>query len=223
MYVTLAEVRAEGIADPPYSDARVQDKLDWAQLMIEQATGMFFEKRTAQTYLLDGSGTPILELPAPGLAITSVKIDGDLVDSTRYVNRNRWEADDYWYPRLEVRDQPTRLQRALGQARSSSVWPVGQQNIEVKGDFGFVITAPSASASGVASTPPGIKRATIRLAAKVLRELRVDPAGLTGGMQSETLGNYSYTLGQQVLTGATGDPEIDLAIGQYKRLMMGTG
>lgn len=228
-YATVADMRAQG-AELTFDDARVGDALEWASRTIDRLTGLFFEKRTAQTYLLDGDGSPILQLPAPCLTLTSITVDGDVVALANVVNRNRTPdyADDYWYPRLEWKSSATlRLERAFGPGRRSGWW-YGEQNIEVKGDFGFVVD--SVSPTGLKVTPPAIVRACLMLAALGLDDTASsDSEGSRQDrfLQSESIGNYSYSFGGGGAgsgnAAMTGDADIDAILLQYRRAaLMGT-
>lgn len=225
-YASLAALRAQG-APLTFDDARCTDALEWASRTIDRLTGLFFEKRAAQTYALDGDGTPILELPAPCLTLTSIAVDGYAVDLTHVVNRNRSSsyADDYWYPRLEWKSSLLRLQRAFGPS-TRAVWALGEQNVVVAGDFGFVVD--SVSPTGLKVPPPAIVRACLMLAEMGLQNL----ASATGAqdrqgrfLQSESIGNYSYSFGGGGGGNAAmaGDAEIDAILLQYRRApAMGT-
>jgi hypothetical protein len=208
-YVTKQEVRDEGVASS-VTDGRLDLLIAQAQADLERWTGLWFEKRSGLTLKLDGSDAPILELPAPALAITSVKIDSALVDATAYVNYNRPPevgADDYWYPRLVFREFFGRLDRAFGQGKQAH-FPRGEQNVEVIGDFGFVEAGDK--------TPTLIKRATILL---VIRRLALAAAAGPDKslIRSETLGEYSYTLSNAESGGPSGVVEIDTIVAQYVR------
>jgi hypothetical protein len=110
-----------------------------------------------------------------------------------------------------------RLERAFGNA-SRPTWSRGEQNVEVVGDFGFVVDAVAGSGT---VTPPLIKRACILLVARWAADAAASAGSdaATGAIQSETIGNYSYTLfDSSGAPGATGDPEIDGPLAMYARL-----
>jgi len=230
-YASVEDMRLQGASVSGFSDAQLEAALEEASRTIDRLTGFFFEARTERTYLLDGDGSPILELPAPCLTLTSVTMDNSTVDLTGIINRTRpiEECDDYWYPRLEWKSGPLRLQRAFGLQRNRSVWWLGEQNIEVKGTFGFVVASVSPTGSLVA--PPDIKRACMMLA-----EILVQPVANTDSQdarlgrfkQSESMGNYSYSFGGGAGGGKgnsymTGDPDIDSILLRYTRSQMSTG
>lgn len=216
-YATVEDVREEGITASEASDDRVSALIQLASAYIERVTGFWFDRRNAQTFLLDGSGTPILELPQPPIQISAVKVDGVVVDPDRYVVHNRRETDDQWYPRLEMKSGLiTRLERAMfggGGIDYRAVWGRGQLNVEVTGDFGFVEPDDS--------TPPLIRRATVLLVVGLARPVATAATDQRqrGRIRSESFGNYSYTLAD-IANGAnlTGDPEIDAILVHYRRV-----
>jgi hypothetical protein len=215
-YVTVDELRDEGAAST-VSDERLAELAEGASRFVDRVTGLFFELRKAQTYRLDGEDSPVLELPAPCITLTSVTISGAAVTdlTTSVVNRNRRETDDFWHPRLEWVTQYTRSERAFGVASRVRRWPRGQQNVVVVGDFGFV------EADG--STPRLIRRAVRLLVIAI-----ATPAGAMSTEQqnasrivSESFGNYSYTLSDTALaasqSGVTGQAEVDAILLQFER------
>lgn len=223
-YATVADMRDQGAAIT-VSDPRLAEALDAASRTIDRLTGFFFEKRTARTYTLDGDGTPILELPAPCLTLTSVTMDGQSValGVVRNYNRIPEDADDYWYPRLEWRSGPLRTKRAFGSGRDRAVFWRGEQNIAVVGDFGFVVA--SVSPTGGLVAPPEIRRATLMLASLAMADLAGPNAlqnRLSRFFSSESMGNYSYSRGSGGGggSGPTGDADIDAILLRYTRSQM---
>lgn len=229
LYATVADMRLSGapVSGSPYyaTDDRLTEALDIASRTIDRLTGFFFELRTARTYTLDGDGTPLLELPAPCITLTSVTMDGQGVDLVvgNMVNRNRppEESDDFWYPRLEWKSGPLRMQRAFGLQRARSFFWKGEQNVVVTGDFGFVVAAPSGSGY---ITPPEIKRACMMLAEIMVHDLAGQNSlqnRLSRYLQSEQMGNYKYDFGAGGISSGwstmTGDPDIDAILIRYQR------
>jgi hypothetical protein len=216
VYVSIAELREEGVTESDASDARLERLIALAERTIENVTGRFFEPRI-QVITLDGSGTSGLRLPQPVIAIDWVATDPApgrlaeaLLEPTRYRVFNRHIAtglfapDDREDPRLEL----------VGDA----VWPLGRQNIVVRGWFGY--TDPDGSPLG--RTPAPIRQATMLL---VLRELPrlvdVDARAESrnrGRIVSERTRDQAYTLQALASVGAfTGDSEIDGLLVRYLR------
>lgn len=206
-YATLVEARAEGVTTEQASDPRLQLLLDDASRFIDDATGWWFERRTA-TLRLDGTGLGWLALPAPPIAVTAVSVGGVALvagdvaaDGVPGELPDRRRAPQLWHP--------------------SGCWARGQRNVVVAGTFGFV------EADG-ASPPPAIRTACLRLAIRDLTRL-TDAEGQAerraGEVFMETTDGHSYQRGG-VLPGApggwrnnglTGDPDIDRAIERYRR------
>lgn len=234
-YATVDDLRDQGAPDT-MTDARLQEVLELASRYIDRVTGFFFEDRV-RTYRLDGPGTPVLELPSPCHAITLLEVDDRAIPSTEYVNYNRepeGDVDDFWYPRLELKSSgDSRMDRAFRGPfyRSRNRWNLGELNVDIAGTFGFTLLSPAGTGARIA--PPEIKRATIRLAAALMAnagELPTIPGGAgPGTFQSETLGNYSYSLASAVAEAVasgdaiTGDPTIDGWLNLYTRHKVASG
>lgn len=233
MYASVDDLRAEGVTDAVATDARLGALIGLASRYIERVTGRFFEPR-GLTLTVDGSGGRTLRLGQPILRVDGVFIESspfapaDLpVDPSVYrvYNRHLTQGlllpDDRDDPKLEfvhggdllgVRFEPP------GLSLSSLVWPRGQQNITVRGLFGY--TEPDGTPSG--RTPELIRHVTKLL---VLRELapladvdRREDAQRRWRITSERTRDQAYTLEALRLTGAfTGDPEIDNVLVAFVR------
>jgi hypothetical protein len=211
-YTTVEDLRAEGVPDS-VSDARLVALGTMARSYIDRQTGLWFDLRTfsgSGALILEGRGTPILELPAPAKTITAFRVDGQSVNASEYVVYNRrpeMGADDFWYPRIEFRSL-LRLERAFG-PRLAKTFAADVQNIELEGSFGFVEADDT--------TPVGIQRACALLVVGTMKPLTQGSSG--AAVKSETLGNYSYTLVDGVFTNVlTGNPELGMLLGQYTRV-----
>jgi hypothetical protein len=225
-YAFVSDLREEGVTAANASDARLQRLIAQASRYVERITGRFFEPRV-QALTLDGTGGRTLPLGHPIIGVDGAFIDsspfspGDLpVDSSVYrvYNRHLTQGlllpDDRDDPKLEfihgndlggVRFEPV---GALGLA--SLVWPRGQQNVTVRGVFGY--TEPDGSPTG--RTPELIRHATKLLVMRELPRLgdvdRREDAQRRWRLTSERTRDQAYTLEALKLHGAfTGDPEID--------------
>jgi len=225
-YAAVSDLREEGVTPAEATDARLQRLIALASRYVERVTGRFFETRL-QTLRLDGTGGRTLALGHPVIGVDGVFIDsspfspGDLpVDPSVYrvYNRHLTQGlllpDDRDNPNLEfihgsdlggVRFEPV---GALGLA--SLVWPRGQQNVTVRGVFGY--TEPDGSPTG--RTPDLIRHATKLLVMRELPRLgdidRREDAQRRWRLTGERTRDQSYTLEALRLHGAfTGDPEID--------------
>jgi hypothetical protein len=216
-YASVSDLRDEGITTADASDARLQRLIALASRYVERVTGRFFEPR-AQTLRIDGAGGRVLALGHPIIGIDAVLIDsnpfspGDLAvdpDLFRVYNRHLTQGmllpDDRDHPRLElVHEEDVHL--GLGRL----LWPRGQQNVEVRGVFGY--TEPDGSPTG--RTPELIRHATKLLVMRELPRLgdadRREDAQRRWRLTSERTRDQSYTLEALRLHGEfTGDPEID--------------
>lgn len=169
--LTLAEVRALGFTDPPYTDPQVTSAIARIDAYIESVTKNFFEPRTL-TLNIDGSGTNVLMMPYPIITITSVKEGGeyevDLSDLKIY-NRHlqglrNWDQDDRTNPKIEfVRDSFPYFERYSGY---QSGFTPGSQNWEIIGTFGYRDYDPLDLVNG--QIPPMIKEAAEWLLSRFL-------------------------------------------------------
>ncbi|MGE5551514.1 MAG: hypothetical protein ACM3ZC_13460 [Bacteroidota bacterium] len=198
MYCTIEELRAEGVTTEQATDDRLTELIGLATNYIDAMTEQWFEPRD-QTILLDGNDSCLLMLPVFLISATSVKVDGE--DITGYKIYNRFVPDDRLAPAIYRDDK----------------WPVGVQNVEIAGSWGYV----DQNFTYEKVTPPRIKRCCMRL---VIRDLA--PLGDQAGQEdrkrtriiSESTDGHSYTLARLAMFPAlTGDPDIDEVLSYYKR------
>ena len=222
MYCTVAELRIEGVEDPP-DDARLEQLIIEASEYIDLVTRMWFEERTL-TLKLDGSGERVLHMHIPIRAITAARVENDVVDPTLYVVYNRMFPDDRTNPRVTYKR--TRVPRNVFEDAdnpSNRVWRVGEQNVELDGTFGYVDTDPDGTNPRV---PRLINRACKRIVILII-PLLADTESVTstllsspGMLSKEVTDGHSYTVenaGVQEITevsnraalGLTGDVGID--------------
>ncbi len=225
-YASVSDLRAEGVTSTDAPDARIQRLIALASRYIERITARFFDPRV-QEFSVDGTGGRTLALGHPIIGVEGVFIDsspftpGDLpVDPSVYRVYNRHLTQGLLLP--DDRDNPklefvhgsdlagVRFESIGGTGLASLVWPRGQQNITVRGVFGY--TEPDGSPTG--RTPELIRHATKLL---VMRDLPLlgsvdqrEDAQRRFRLTSERTRDQSYTLEALRLHGAfTGDPEID--------------
>lgn len=231
-YAFVQDLRDEGLTNTTtYPDAWVQAKIMSASRFIDMATRRFFYPKEL-TLRLDGRGGPMLLLSDPIIAIEYVKqeiapfYDGDFSllegDSYRVYNRHLTqqlnEPDDRANPKIELFNPGyLRLRGAGGYA--PLVFPRGQQNVEIKGWFGY---------TDYDGTSKGKTPEMIRFVCKLLVLRDVDKltqrsdARIRSRIISESTRDQSYTLeglGALKLVGAgfTGDPEIDNILSYFTR------
>lgn len=223
-YATIAEARAEGITTDTASDLRLQAALDEASRFVDQTTGWWFEPRLFTTLVplrLDGNGTPILRLPAPAIALTSVT-----VESAVGVERTL-DASEYFLVGAVQDTVNVRNPRLFSGPRAAryidrTTWARGVGNVRVVGTFGF--TNPDGA------TPPlPIRMVTIRLAMRelgLLADAAAQAERRRGEVVEEHTDGHSYKLAGAISgvsagawrTRITGDPAIDTVLYQWTDL-----
>lgn len=219
-YVTVAEVRAEGVpgdATHEVTDARVQAAINlWSQV-VERLCRQWFESR-ALTVLMDGNGADTLWLPVPVISLSALYVNGDfttVLDPLYYeVFNSRTVPDDRKNPKVQLKHE----KRDLFEKVLWDEYPIftkGQRNQKLVGNFGF--TEPDGT------TPLLIKRAVLKLISKSLSAMyagwpALPPSG--GPVSKETTDGHSIeyaisTTASSGLMGLTGDPEIVQIIRMY--------
>lgn len=177
-YTTIQALRDEGVTEALASDARLQEKIELASMLVDRYTGRYFEPRS-KVITVDGHGAPGLLLEEPIISISNVRIlnadpfTSDFstleLDDVRIYNRHLSQGlldpDDRDNPRLEW----FYSERRNGHRNHFDLnnWPVGVQNIEITGVFGY--TEPDSSPQG--RTPLLIKRATELIVIRDLTQL----------------------------------------------------
>lgn len=233
MYASVADLRAEGVTDAVADDARLEALIARASSYVERITGRFFEPREL-TLTIDGTGGRTLRLGHPIIRIDDVFIEASVfspadlaVDPSVYRVYNRHLTQGLLLP--DDRDDP-RLEFVHGSdlfgvrfeqpalSLSSLVWPRGEQNITVRGAFGY--TDPDGSPTG--RTPELIRHVTKLLVMRELPRLADldgrEDAQRRWRLTSERTRDQAYTLEALRLTGAfTGDPEIDNVLVAFVR------
>ena len=192
-YCTVDDLRAEGVSEEDYTNEQLEKLIAASCDFIDRITCQWFDLRE-KVIRLDGRGGKNLVLPVFLYEAFSVRTDGKEIDD--YVLYNR--MDDRAYPKIF---------RCSG-------WPVGRQNIEVAGQFGYVDEG--------GTTPPAIKRVAMKLALYNFPSLSDSEAqednAVRGLLLSETTDGHSYTLSESALAESiTGDAEIDGILKSYMR------
>ncbi len=224
-YCTVADLRAEGFNDPPFTDARIEKLCILATKYIDKTTGRWFTPRTfteAAPLRVDGGSSRTLHLDIPIIRLDAAQtfdgafLDGQLSDidllTLSVYNRHLTGLtmpDDRENPRITFRSSGV-----LGWSR----FPQGAQNVYLQGVFGY--TDPDGSEFG--ETPLLIRQAAVRL---VARDLDLESEGCAKvdrknkwRIASDHEGSTSVSLQALWLKGAfTGDSEIDNVLMMYKR------
>lgn len=239
-YASVAEMRAEGVTDPPYSDARVTAAVEIATLRIDKLTGWWFEPRSLTLYV-DGRGNDTLFLGVPIISVTKIELGAystwtvvsldDVEIYNRHLSGQTHPEDDRYNPKI-VREESI-ITPGDPDLEIYDYWPKGNRNIRITGKFGFT-DYDGVTADGI--TPKLIKWACRRLAAKELPNMTSplwEEEHLRGRALSEktrdqaiTLAEpYTYTRGGALGPGGvlTGDPEIDSVLSLYRRPIASRG
>lgn len=242
-YATVAEMRAEGVADPPFDDNRIQVALDLATVLIDRATGWWFEPRSL-TILLDGRGHDTLYVGVPIIDVTKVEVKGsdltwdevDLDDVevyNRHLSNQTSPVDDRMNPKIVRAVVPPWRRRLEGHLYS--YWWEGEKNVRVTGKFGFTDydTGDTPDPDGV--TPPLIAWACKRLAIRELPGMATpewDEMRERDRIRGEKTRDQSITLGESTTTARggygtgqvlTGDSSVDAVLSLYRRPVAARG
>ena len=246
-YALIADLRTEGFTTVVLSDARAAQLLARATQYIEMFTGRRFVAEP-KDLALEGSGGPKLMLSEPivgidpdGLRVelepypvtsgTSLPYSRETVRVySRHLTQRLTQPDDRQNPKIEVFD-PTGFRDYGGGNRGGALaryaFPRGQQNVHLRGVFGF--TEWDGSPAG--RTPALIAHAAMLL---VRRHMVGGGIGAGGGPSGGAIVTSEKTRDQSVsyaspgsvgsgragsvLLGAfTGDPEIDTILASFMR------
>lgn len=249
-YCMVADMREEGVPSS-VTDAFLLKRINLASRFVERVTRRWFYPKP-MTIRLDGTGGAKLLLSDPIIGISKVTFEISPLypdeftvvetDIMRVYNRhlvwNLTEPDDRNSPKIELFN-PGYVRQRNTQLLTRLAFPIGQQNVQVEGVFGYTDSASGTPPySGAASFDParqvnvsnqGVTPDLIRHVTKllVIRELpkmanvaaRFD-ARNRFRLTSERTRDQAYTLeGLAGRWGAffTGDPEIDNILAYYQR------
>lgn len=233
-YALVTDVREEICCGADVSDLRLHRLILLASSMVDRVTGRFFEARP-QYLRMGGNSSRKLLIGPPIVAVSSVGIDtqptqaGDLsidLDMLRIYNRHLSQGlidpDDRENPKLEfvhsddlygVRFVPFR-----GISLRSLAWPIGVQNVHVRGFFGY--TDPDGSPWG--ATPLLIQHVTKLIIARELPKIgdkdNREDAQWRWRVTEDKAKDISVNLVDPRSWGAWfGDPEIDSILASFVR------
>lgn len=172
LYISVDDVRAEGLENPPHSDADIQAAIVLWQQALERACRQWFYSREL-TIVFDGNNSDALHMGVPIIEIEYIKLNDDEnelpVEKYRVYN-SRTHPDNRRNPRVKL-VHSTQLSDiyvspfTIGELKFYK----GRQNQEIKGTFGFL--EPDGS------TPALIKRALLKLVIEKLTHPIYTPAG----------------------------------------------
>lgn len=219
-YISVADVRAEGITVDQASDVKVLSYIDLYQQFLERACRQWFVPKQL-TIKADGNDSDLLPFGVPIIQVDYLKLNNssEALDTGYYkVYNARYYPDDRRNPRIKL----------IGPDSAQSIYTApmsngrlkfrrGYQNQEVKGIFGFT--------ESDGSTPALIKRALLKLVCQKLLEKVYDPGSVgvaAGPITSETTDGHSISYGYSGggkgvgLSGVTQDTEVLDIIKMYK-------
>lgn len=244
-YALIADLRAEGFSASVLTDARAAVLLALATRYVETFTGRRFVPEPKELRL-SGRGGPMMQLGEPIVALDPDGVRVDLEpypvtganalpysrDTIRVYNRHLTQRltqpDDRQNPKLEVYDPVGVRDMTLGRTwLSRYAFPRGQQNVMVRGVFGF--TDPDGSPMG--RTPDLIRHAVMLLVRRHMAGGGIGAGGGPSGAGAVTAErtrdqSVSYAspgsvgsgrAGSALLGAFTGDPEIDTILAAYMR------
>jgi len=221
-YVSVDEIRAEGVLVSVADDARVLSLIKTWQAFIERVTRQWFVPR-AGTWEVDGSGSTLMQLPVPIVSVTALYVNSDFetaLPADEYeVYNGRGEdggRDDRKNPRIKLVTGETSIFTGTGPLRNRQVvFEIGEKNHRIVGSFGYV------EADG--TTPEPIKYALRKLVVRSSTPM----AGVNGGgagpagpvIEEETdrhRKRWADPLVGSKAFSTTGDLELDQILALYK-------
>ena len=235
-YVSVAEVRDEGLTSTDADDARVVVAIARATAMIDRVTGQWFEPRT-RTFRLDGRPGEDIRMDVPIVAVTALSILEESIDLdytwvyNRHLTQGLLAPDDRGNPRIGWRDDYDLYgYRLLEQARR---FRRGFQRVTVAGVFGYTeldsSLTPGETSSGsqvpadYGDTPALIKYACLRLVLKYAFPAMSsdgDDLAMRKRLIEERTADQLYRLAdpseEDASFGITGDREVDGILKMYR-------
>ncbi len=195
-YTTIEKIRAKGYLESAYSDEDVEESIELTDSTIDRICDQFFDSRV-QTRPYDGSGTGLLVLDVPIVAITQVEVRTGPTTYTPYDLGNFAIYLDDKYPRIKI------VNAGMFGLRE---FPQEPQAIKLTGTFGY------------AEVPLEIQRAALRLAISFLTG-SLDPSDHMKEFKiEEETEDHRYKLSEKmVLAKFTGIAAVDRVLGRYKR------
>jgi len=139
-YVTVQQLRDEGITAAIAADSRVLDAIRTWQEILNRACRQWFESRSL-TLLVDGSDSDTLFFGIPIISIEHLKLNGatTALDTDLYkVYSSRSCPDDRRNPRIKLIGDELRGIYTAPLGRGRLKFLLGRQNQEIKGAFGYI-------------------------------------------------------------------------------------
>jgi hypothetical protein len=241
-YCMIRDLREEGIAVADLADGRAVTVLRRVADHIETATGRFFYAKR-QIQKVDGSNSRELLLGDPIIALEQLNvinqsIEGatagiiDLADVfvyNRHLTEGLFDPDDRENPKLAFvkrtdlggLEDPNTIDLLF---RNRLIFPIGSQNVETTGVWGYTSRDPRRPDNQVGITPPAIRDVALRIAYRetpLITDQSERESRRRGPLQSERTLHQSVSYGGSGGVGRgvgiTGDQEIDQILAQFAR------
>ncbi len=204
MYVSVQDMRDEGVTEKRASDARLQAAIEEASQTIDGFTGRFFEARPLRLRF-SGRQTSTLASAVPLIQVNEMAINGQ---------RLREDVSRLLLPTAPVLAGQFPEDLVLQDGR---IFPAGCLNIEIEGLWGY--TELDGSAHG--RTPLDIKRVCKMLVLHNIPKLADDDAVGEAihrwRIVEERTRDQSYKLAPIAAGRLTGDATIDNVLLRYRR------
>ena len=205
-YITVDDLRAEGVTDPPYCNKHLESRITLACSQVELCCGQFFEPRANHELVIDGRGHDTLFLPYPPTTESSI---------TKIEHASRSQGGTTWIE-VDVTDWETVMSQFPDGRWNPKVvklvgdWLKGTRNYRLTGTFGFV-------ESDGETTPPGIKELTTRIAIWNMPTIGDVSAQQAYRIVEEELDKYRVKLSDATKGGGMfNDSNIDRLITMFK-------
>ncbi len=204
MYISIEQVRAEGIAGAEVTNARIASTIHQAMALIDNVCGWYFEPRKAD-YHLSGTGTHVIELPVPPVQLETVSIGRDTFPGRAFdVIGSPIAGPTFCVPKM--------------------IWQCGKftrgaYNIHVTGVWGYTVPSPF-NEHGM--PPDEIVRATMMLVRRFLPthgSVEATQARSEWRLIEERTRDQSYRMEPREDGPFSGDPEVDAILRRYRRPM----
>lgn len=232
-YISISDIRAEGISATVLPNARALSRIALAQKLVNQFTGRFFYPQFVDA-ALNGKRASAMLLAHPIIALEAVRtnlgywnpyesvVEPDAVRVyNRHLTQNLLHPDDRDNPKVEFWSDQVLSVFYPGYFQEGYKFSRGTQNVELPGYYGY--TDPDGSPFGV--TPEPIRLATMLILKSYIATAGSSTFGPSPPVIGEKTRDQSVTYANpwdadsSQASGFTGNPEIDSILALYRRPM----